>query len=175
MGISDMVSFKAVAVKKSQMQFKTLEQSIYSLYYQLAHLGMEHEIQTGRLSLPRSICYYKDADKGSDKLHLEETRQLLRERFNIHYKDDLRLETMDGMLSQAIIAVQVADLITGSISRRLNSPNGSNHKDDFANYVLERLNVDYIKHEVSEFDNGKTSVNIETKEEQDMFYVHIFE
>lgn len=172
---SDMVSFKAVAVKKSQLQYKTVEQSVYSLYYQLAHLGIEHEVQSGRLSLPRSICYYKDADDGSDKLHLEETKQLLQERFKSNYEEELRLEALNGMPSKTFVAVQISDLITGAISRKLNMPEGNNHKDQFAEYVLERLNIDYIRHEISEIDNGQTAANIEFKKEQDMFYVHIFE
>ncbi|KYG33184.1 DUF3800 domain-containing protein [Bacillus gaemokensis] len=175
MEFSDMVSFKAVAVKKSQVTYKSLEESIYSLYYQLAHLGIEHEVQTGRLSLPRSICYYKDADEGSDKLHLEETKQLLEGRFKVNYGEDLQLETLSGMLSDVFIAIQISDLITAAVSRKLNVPDGNNHKDQFAEYVLEKLNVDYIRHEVSEIENGKTAANIEFKEEQDMFYVHIFE
>ncbi|AWM18369.1 DUF3800 domain-containing protein [Bacillus inaquosorum] len=175
MQFSDMVSFKAVAVRKSQLQYKTLEQSVYSLYYQLAHLGIEHEVHSGRLSLPRGICYYKDADDGSDKLHLEETRQLLRERFKSNYEEELRLEALNGMPSKTFVAVQISDLVTGAVSRKLNMPEGNNHKDQFAEYVLERLNVDYIRHEVSEIDNGRTAANIEFKKEQDMFYVHIFE
>ncbi|PGO61132.1 DUF3800 domain-containing protein [Priestia megaterium] len=172
---ADMISFKAVAVKKSEIEYKSLEQSVYSLYYQLAHLGIEHEVQSGRLSLPRSICYYKDADDGSDKLHLEETKQLLRERFKSNYEEELQLEALNGMSSKTFVAVQIADLITGAVSRKLNSPEGNNHKDQFADYVLDKLNVDYIKHEVSEIDNGKKAANIEFKKEQDMFYVHLFE
>lgn len=175
MEYSDMISFKAVAVKKSQIEYKSLEKSIYSLYYQLAHLGIEHEVQSNRLSLPRSICYYKDRDDGSDKLHLEETKQLLKERFKSNYEDNLSLELMDGLPSQTYVTIQIADLITAAVSRKLNAQNVDNHKDKFAEYVLEKLNVDYIKHEVSEIDNGKTQANIEFKEEQDMFYVHIFE
>lgn len=175
MEFSDMVSFKAVAVKKSQVKYKRLEESIYSLYYQLAHLGIEHEVQTGRLTLPRSICYYKDQDEGSDKLHLAETKQLLEGRFKVNYGEDLKLETLSGMLSDVFIAIQISDLITAAVSRKLNVPDGKNHKDEFAEYVLEKLNVDYIRHEASEIENGTTAANIEFKEEQDMFYVHIFE
>ncbi|QSX24156.1 DUF3800 domain-containing protein [Priestia megaterium] len=175
MQFSDMVSFKAVAVKKSEIQYKTLEQSVYSLYYQLAHLGIEHEVQSKRLSLPRNICYFKDADDGSDKLHLEETRQLLQERFKSNYDEELRLDALNGMPSEIYIPVQIADLVTGAVSRKLNTPEGNNHKDQFAEYVLEKLNVDYIQHKVSEIDKGKTAANIEFKQEQDMFYVHLFE
>ncbi|WP_100329941.1 hypothetical protein [Bacillus xiapuensis] len=79
------------------------------------------------------------------------------------------------MVSESIVAVQIGDLITGAISRRLNNPDRSNHKDKFANYVLQRLNLDYIRHEASEIDNGKTEVSIEPEQDQNMFYVHIFE
>lgn len=79
------------------------------------------------------------------------------------------------MLSDVFIAIQISDLITAAVSRKLNLPDGKNHKDEFAAYVLEKLNVDYIRHEASEIENGKTAANIEFKEEQDMFYVHIFE
>ncbi|MDA2280311.1 hypothetical protein PDN19_24810 [Bacillus cereus] len=48
-------------------------------------------------------------------------------------------------------------------------------KDEFAEYVLEKLHVDYIRHKAIEIENGKTAANIEFKEEQDMFHVHIFE
>ncbi|MDQ0861599.1 hypothetical protein [Bacillus sp. V2I10] len=46
---------------------KSLDETIFSLYYQIVHLGLEHEEKTGRVTLPRDIYYYKDSEDG-DKL-----------------------------------------------------------------------------------------------------------
>ena len=53
---SEMVSFKAIAVKKSKLN-KKIDEIINDLFYQHVRLGIEHEIDTSRISFPQQIVY----------------------------------------------------------------------------------------------------------------------
>lgn len=169
---SDVFSFKVVAANKSKIRGKSLDEIIFSLYYQVIHLGIEHETSTGRMGLPRDVYYYKDEDEGTDKLRMAELRQLLMERFKLYFEDSLKLCDFNSLPSRSFYLVQVADLITGSVSRVMNrkADGARNYKDEFAEFVLRELDIDYIKHKAENVDeNFKISI------EQDRAHVHVFD
>jgi hypothetical protein len=169
---SDVFGFKVVAANKSKIREKSLDEIIFSLYYQVIHLGVEHETKTGRMVLPRDVYYYKDEDEGTDKLRMTELKQLLIERFKTNFEDSLKLSDFNSLPSKAFYLVQVADLITGSVSRVLNrKEDGSkNHKDEFADFVLESLEINFIRHKADNID-GEYYVDLE----QDRAYIHLFD
>lgn len=79
---ADVFSFKVVAANKSKIRGKSLDDTIFSLYYQLGHIGIEHEVKTGRVVLPRDIFYYKDEEVGTDDLRMTELKQLQKNDLN---------------------------------------------------------------------------------------------
>ncbi|MGE7121758.1 DUF3800 domain-containing protein [Peribacillus sp. NPDC046944] len=169
---SDVFSFKVVAANKSKIREKSLDEIIFSLYYQIIHLGIEHETSTGRMGLPRDVYYYKDEDEGTDKLRMTELRQLLMERFKIYFEDSLKLSDFNSLPSSSFFLVQVADLITGSVSRVMNRKvdGARNYKDEFAEFVLSELDINYIRYKAENVDdNFKVSI------EQDRAYVYVFD
>lgn len=172
LSFSDIFSFKIVAANKSKIRDKSLDETIFSLYYQLIHLGVEHEVSSGRMGLPRDVYYYKDEDEGTDKLRMTELKQLLTDRFKTYFEDDLKLTDFNSLPSKAFYLVQVADLITGSLSRIMNRKKDApkNHKDEFADYVLDQLKINFINYNAKDIDYGS---KVDLK--QDKAYVHVFD
>ncbi|MBZ4223363.1 MULTISPECIES: DUF3800 domain-containing protein [Bacillus cereus group] len=168
--LSDMISFKAVAVRKSKVKNKSIDELVYDLYYQLVHLGVEHEIKTGRITLPRQIDYVKDEEEGTDKLRLVELQQHLISRFNSYFEDTLELGGCVPMPSNLNTQIQIADLFAASVSRKLNVQNGNNHKDQFSTFVWETIKPDVINYSTTDFEQ-----NFECEFDKDMSVVYVFD
>ncbi|ANY71670.1 hypothetical protein BBD41_03220 [Paenibacillus ihbetae] len=160
--LSDMISLKAVVTERSKSRSKSIDNLVYSLYYQHVHHGIEHEVSTGRVTLPRSINFWKDMEEGTDAVFLAELKQHMVTNFEGYFKDSLVLSTFSPISSISSILIQLADLYTGSINRILNPPkeNTRNHKDEFAEFVFDILKLDK-----SNFKN----------QEQDMAMIHFLE
>ncbi|WP_051331075.1 DUF3800 domain-containing protein [Aneurinibacillus terranovensis] len=172
MSHAGMASFKAVAANNKKITTKKLDEVIFSLYYQLVHLGIEHEQQTGRITLPRDIKYFKDEDPGTDKLLLKELEQELQTRFKNYFDNQVTLASLISLKSNFSELVQIADLFTGSIARHLNQEkNGSgNYKDELAEYIIRSLNLNKMFIPIEDLDEGKNKTTT-----GDMATLHIFE
>ncbi len=142
--LADMMSLKAVAFDRTSSKFKSIEEMIYALYYQHVHHGVEHEVKTGRIVLPRVINFWKDQEVGADNLFLDELKQHLVTNFEGYFKNKLTLNTFSPIDSKLSYLIQFADLYTGCINRKINSPGNitRNHKDEFADFVFEILGLD---------------------------------
>lgn len=104
--------------------------------------GVKHEVESVRALLPRKLQLLKDAEEpGSDKLLLDELKDRMfaasANVFDGELKPDV-FEVEDSKLSEAL---QVADLFTSSISRRLNAAGGRRQpKAEFAEYFVDVVN-----------------------------------
>ncbi|MFF2445080.1 DUF3800 domain-containing protein [Priestia megaterium] len=169
---SDVFSFKAVAANKSKLRDRSIDKTIFALYYQVVHLGIEHEVATNRIKLPRDVYYYKDSEDG-DKLRVRELKQSLTERFKINFEDKLSLEDLNSLESVNFFLIQVADLITSSVARVLNRETDAprNHKDEIAEFILDSLDIDFYKG----FTVDNLDENNKFESKQDRATVHLFD
>lgn len=171
-GQGGMISFKAVAVKKSKLN-KSIDEIVTNLYYQLVRLGIEHEKNTQRISLPKQVRYIKDREEGESSLRLKEIQQSIIDNFKIHYNDDLKLNGFMSIDSKLSRFIQVADLFTGALNRRYNVQNSNNNrnaKDELADYILDIIGLEEIKYPSTQFeDNFQNDVN------SDMATIYIFD
>jgi len=140
MELGDMVSFKAI-VFDSQNTKRNLDDLLSDLHYQLVHLGIEHETQSGRVALPRLVNFIKDKEEGNDALTLKKIEQHLELQFKVNYEDHLRLSLFGATESWASHSIQIADLFAGTLNRILNESGNNNHKDEFAQYVCRSLGI----------------------------------
>ncbi|WP_409302334.1 DUF3800 domain-containing protein [Peribacillus sp. SCS-155] len=149
-----MISFKAIAVNKTKIA-QPIDEIITELFYQLVRTGVEHEQRTGRVSLPRQIAYFKDAEDGESAMRLNRIEQSLRDNFTLHYQGNLRLNAFTSIDSKYSRFIQISDLFTGAINRRINhqrnNPESSNAKDEFANYIYQLLNIQDLVYPASRF------------------------
>jgi hypothetical protein len=153
LGFSDTVSFKAVALNQRGIKGETINQILCKLYYQIIHLGMEHEVKTKRASLPREVTIFKDKEEGS-ALFMVTLEQDLEAGFKKYFNEQLRLQTLKEVESSQNLLIQLADLYIGSISRILNREEGTetNHKDEFAEYFVSLLKLNINEGELTEKD-----------------------
>ncbi|WNQ09640.1 hypothetical protein MJA45_18660 [Paenibacillus aurantius] len=150
--VMDMMGFKAVVVE-FRGSSRPIDEAVYAMYYQHVHHGIVHEVGSGRITLPRRVNFWKDKEDGNDKLFLNELEQHLVGNFRTYFEDNLMLNIFSSVSSIANIFIQLADLFTGSISRTLNqSGTSTNHKDDFAQFVVELLGLNLHDYRNQEHD-----------------------
>lgn len=129
------MGLKACALDLSTVKGRATEETVFRLYHELAVAGLEHEVKSGRVELPRWISIVKDADAGTDALALPELQRRLTATCREYFQQDIRVDSITSVASHDSPLVQLADLFTGSIARPLNNPgSGTNAKDDFARF-----------------------------------------
>ena len=114
------------------------------MYYQLLIKGIDHETSSGRAPLPRSLQVWKDLEEaGADKLLMAKLSDRLKQAAKITYDGKLVLDELYAIDSKKNAFLQVADLLASSANRVLNRTSSKrNHKDNFADYLLERVGID---------------------------------
>jgi hypothetical protein len=138
---SDTLSFKAV-VTNTENSKRKIDEIITDLYTVLIVNGLKHEIESGRVLLPRIINVFKDLEDAKDKLYLEIQKQQLQQTLKVEYEGDANLEIMEGIISYTSPFIQIADLFTGCVGRKLNVTGTSNHKDEISDYFFEKFEID---------------------------------
>lgn len=145
------IGFKAIAILNQG--FKDTRPVITDLTYHVLIKGILHEDETKRAPLPRMLQVWIDEDeKGSDALKLANVR----DRLTAQKIDGLHIDYFGAVESTKNFFIQMADLFTGSLNRKLNSESARNHKDEFADFVLENtnFNIDEINKENAVSDNA---------------------
>jgi hypothetical protein len=140
----EMISFKAVAVNKSKVNRISISDLVTKLFYQFIRLGINHEINSNRIQLPKKINLTKDEEEGESALVLETLKQNLEDNFKIHHRDDLIMDQLISMASDEHIFLQFADLFVAALNRRYNNP-GNNNKDRLAEYILETIRIKEVR------------------------------
>jgi hypothetical protein len=153
-------SFKVISVERRGHRDQDL--ALRRLLYFLMVLGVEHEDETGRATLPRSLLLTKDreGEEGRDQLFVAELREELIQAGHARFGGRLRVENVQAKTSHADQLVQVADLFTGSVNRILNPPPGAARgvKDEFAEYFLRAVGMP--EGPTTQFDVGDMSVRL---------------
>lgn len=140
---SDALGFKAVILDSHAVREMSPEERNFRLHYQLIIKGIEHEVQTGRFSLPRNISVTKDKDEGADKLRLTELEQKLRTECQAYFDQEIIVDKVSAEESHSSLFIQLTDLFTASINRKLNS-SGSHYKDELADTILNLLGINDV-------------------------------
>lgn len=146
------VGFKAIILNNKG--FKDTRPVITDLTYHLINKGIDHEHITNRAPLPRILQVWVDEDeKGSDTLKLENVRERLENRKS----DGLELGYFAAVNSKNNYFIQMADLFTGAINRKVNISSSGNFKDEFADFVLAITGFDLTSIDLTntQADNAK--------------------
>jgi hypothetical protein len=131
------VSFKAISVERRGIG--RVDIALDDLFYHLLLRGVEHEHDTGRAPLPRRLSLTKDLEEvGRDKIFLANLHDRISQAGVSRFGGQLLAADFIPVDSGDHQLVQVADLYTGSINRRVNSP-ADGAKDSFAAHFLARL------------------------------------
>jgi hypothetical protein len=145
--------FKFIIVNNKGISDKN--KAITDLTYHLIADGVRHEHESGRATLPRMLSLLiDDEEDGSDRLKLANVK----ERIKGQQIDDLYLGEFQAVVSKTNYFIQIIDLFVGSVNRKLNTPDGSNHKDELANFILSSLNLDFTKIDKENDNTDKSKV-----------------
>lgn len=132
--------FKLIVVNNKGFSDKNA--AITDLSFHLLYKGVIHENDSGRALLPRKLqVVFDQEEKGSDKLKIEN----IKERLNNSKLKGLYLGDFLASSSEESIFIQVTDLFTASVNRKLHSTSSTHFKDEFADFVFECLNFDFNK------------------------------
>jgi hypothetical protein len=136
---SALISFKAISVPRRGIS--DIRAALLKLTYQLLVRGIEHENATGRATLPRGISVIKDAEEiGQDKIFMAELHDRMKQVSATQFAGDLYLEHFSADDSTNLVNLQITDLFTSSLNRRLNATGERKQpKDRFADYFLEKI------------------------------------
>ena len=140
-GSAATLSFKAISVPRRGIG--RADTALEDLFHFLLLRGAEHENQTGRAPLPRTIQLWKDHDdEGRDTLLLAKLKQSLAQAGKLQYDGKLTADEFVAVKSDELVLIQIADLFAGSLNRVLNAPGERRgKKDEFADYFLASVGM----------------------------------
>jgi hypothetical protein len=135
------ISFKVIGVRNAGSP-RTAEERVARLHSSLIVRGMEHEIASGRLDLPREVEVAIDADNALDDFAVDLIQERVAAGFARTFPDgSVRLAALGKVESRSSELVQLADLIGGAINRRVHPQAERGPKDDLADLIIERLEL----------------------------------
>ncbi|MCD6050206.1 MAG: hypothetical protein K0Q55_1609, partial [Verrucomicrobia bacterium] len=103
------LSFKAMGVDRAGLS--NINTSLLKLTYHLFSQGVQHENDSGRAPLPRSLSIWKDLEeKGNDKLFLAELTEKLTETSSSLLDGKLSILQAEPLDSKEQDLIQIADL-----------------------------------------------------------------
>ncbi len=146
------VGFKLIVASNKGLNDKN--KAITDLTYHLVSKGIDHEHSSGRAPLPRVLNVWLDEDeKGSDQLKLENIKERLTNRklIGLYLRDFQAVQSVDNFF------IQVVDLFTGAVNRKLHNPSGTHFKDELADSLLG-----LVKFDISQIDKDNTDVDKST-------------
>jgi hypothetical protein len=138
---SSTIGFKACCFKKVGSAQK-IDDIVTKLYLVGIYDGLNHEVETGRVALPRTLNVLKDAEDGKDKLIIATQRLELQTHIKTKFDGKANVGYFDSAPSVTNLFIQVVDVFTSCLGRKLNIINGTNAKDELANYFFEKFNID---------------------------------
>ncbi len=146
------VGFKLIVVNNKG--FKDTNQALTDLTFHLLDKGVDHEHSSGRAPLPRMLQVLIDEDeKGSDQLKIQNLKERLRNKV-----DGLYLGEFETVESTNNIFIQMTDLFTGAINRKLHQSEGGHFKDDLADFILNAVKFDIRSLNIENSDTDRAKV-----------------
>jgi hypothetical protein len=139
-GNREFLSFKVAAVERARTR-RSIEEVVFRLHEHMLVRGADHEISTGRIDLPRDVEVTIDEEQSLDNFALNDMKQRVAERYEHAYGGGLTLRTVQTASSKKSTLIQLADLVAGTINRRLNPQEARNYKDEMADLVIDELGL----------------------------------
>lgn len=136
----DFVSFKAIATHRKGNS-RPIEEVISKLCFLLLIEGFEHELTSGRITAPRRIQLVVDKSGGPDSIGKDDLERSTSRELKEKYGDGSFLEKVTEIDSKESAAIQLADLISGALNRKINHPESGGAKDQLADYILKTLDL----------------------------------
>lgn len=149
---SEYLSFKIAAIERARTR-RNIEDIIQKLHEHMLVRGVEHEINTGRIDLPRNIEVTFDEEQSLDSFVLSEMHRKIGLDFENSYQGKLSLCSIQTVSSRISPLIQLADMAAGAVNRRLNHVGDRNAKDDMADMIIDSLGLVLNESDFPELDS----------------------
>lgn len=136
----DFLSFKAIAIKRSRTR-RRIEEVVIGLHEQMLLQGVAHELESGRIDLPRAMDVSLDEEQSLDAFALAALKRRLAAQLETSYYGALVLGEVQTTPSRKSAVIQLADMPAGAAQRRLNHSGERSYKDDMADLIIEELGL----------------------------------
>ncbi|MGF6534298.1 hypothetical protein P3T20_005102 [Paraburkholderia sp. GAS206C] len=137
----EFLSFKLMAMPKRNSR-RSIEEIVQRLHEMMLVRGLRHEIESGRVGMPRHVGVTVDEEQSIDRIVLSEIRNTVAEAVERAHLDGVTLdERFNAVSSKESALIQLADVIAGATNRRLNFRGDRNFKDDIADRVMDVLGL----------------------------------
>lgn len=151
----EFLGIKYAAVQRQGLR-RTTEDAVLKLHELMLVDGLKHELETQRVQLPRYLNVTIDEEDSLDKLALREAKERVNRTLKDEFGEECRVDSFDSVSSKRSTLIQLADIVSGAVNRRLNATDGvRNHKDEMADLIFNSLAIFVDRNNVREFDATK--------------------
>ena len=134
------LGFKYIAVERAKTN-RSIEETILKLHEHMLIRGAAHEVDNGRIDLPREMEVTVDEEQSLDSFVISDLRDRVGESYKNKFNDKLKLISLETASSKNSPLIQLSDVIAGAIGRILNHDGERNFKDDMADLVVQMLDL----------------------------------
>lgn len=150
----EFLGFKVIATERARLRGRNINEVIYKLHeYMLIH-GAQHEIGNRRIALPQNLFVTLDEEQSLDTIALADLKRRLAEHYHLIYGEELSVEEIATAKSRHSPMIQLADIVAGAVGRRRNHTGERNFKDDMADIIIERLDLQFAENDFPEIDSS---------------------
>jgi hypothetical protein len=136
----EFLSFKVIAVERSTLK-RPIDEIIRRLHEFMLIRGARHEIDNNRLKLPHEIRLTVDAEQSLDVIACSDIKSRVAASFKVDYGENLSIDDVSTISSHRSELVQLADVVAGAVNRRKNHKGERGYKDELADMIIERLDI----------------------------------
>lgn len=151
---AEFLSFKVIAVERARTR-RSIADVVAKLHEHMLKKGLDHEIASGRISLPRTVEVTLDEEDSLDAIALSEMHAAVEQYLGArHGQSSVELAPITKAKSRQSDMLQLADLVAGAVNRKKNHEGEANFKDDYAAKVIERLGLAIEVGDDEDFDSS---------------------
>jgi hypothetical protein len=129
-----------IAVERATIR-RPIDEIVHRLHEFMMVRGAQHEIRNNRIKLPQEIRLTVDAEQSLDVIACSDIKSRVAEAYKAAYGDELGIADVSAISSHKSELVQLADVIAGAVNRRKNHKGERGYKDDMADMVIDRLDI----------------------------------
>src|SRR5690606_17008814 len=146
------LGIKYAAVQRNGLQ-RSVEEAVIKLHELALVEGLRHEVQSSRVELPRYLHVTIDEEDSLDNFAMRDAKERVNTALQRDHGEDSRLDEFVSVSSKQSSLVQLADVVSGAINRKLNGdPEVRNYKDEMADLVCHALGIFLDQHKERRFD-----------------------
>ncbi len=151
----EFLGFKVIATERAQLRGRrNIDEVITKLYEHMLIQGVQHELANRRVTLPQNLIVTLDEIQSLDPIARADLRRDLTAHFHVMHGDELGVDEIITAKSHHSPMIQLADLVAGAVGRKRNHTGERNHKDDMADLIIDRLNLQFEENEFPGIDSS---------------------